>query len=123
MPLMRFAAGSMQKMMACFGWDAEAGMKTEELPASLYQARQQLARSLEALDENGIHAAMTQVKALLAERRYAKGAVYAIVIELAGTVRDHFEHCGIHTENLLMKSRRDLTGLGSFQTVGKCWLG
>ena len=62
---------------------------------------------------------MAQVKALLAERRYAKGAVYAIAIELAGTVRDHFEHCGIHTENLLMKSRRDLTGLGSFQTVGE----
>ena len=100
-------------------WNAEAGMKTEELPASLYQARQQLARSLEALDENGIHAAMAQVKALLAERRYAKGAVYAIAIELAGTVRDHFEHCGIHTENLLAKSRRDLTGLGSFQTVGE----
>ena len=36
----------------------------------------------------------------------------------AGTVRDHFEHCGIHTENLLAKSRRDLTELGSFQTVG-----
>ena len=62
---------------------------------------------------------MAQVKALLAERRYAKGAVCAIVIELAGTVRDHFEHCGIHTENLLAKSRRDLTGLGSFQTVGE----
>ena len=101
------------------GWDAEAGMKTEELPASLYQARRQLARSLEALDESGIHAAMAQVKALLAERRYAKGAVYAIAIELAGTVRDHFEHCGIHTENLLAKSRRDLTELGSFQTVGE----
>lgn len=100
-------------------WNANNLTETADAPASIYNIRQVLTKSLEALDRSGIHDAIEHVKHSVAEKRYPRNAVYSIVLDIAATVRDYFEHYGIDTSKLFVNSGRDLTSLQRFQTISE----